>query len=84
MNNQERIALNEMLRESGQDLTTMINNRDSQTMDDSEQSEINKSKLGQEIEWNCDLEAMLENLQESKFFDFEEVTNQFNQVILSI
>jgi len=34
--NQERIALNEMVRESGQDLTTMINNRDSQTMDDSE------------------------------------------------
>jgi len=34
--NQERIALNEMLRETGQDLTTMINNRNSETMDDSE------------------------------------------------
>jgi len=34
--NQERIALNDMLREQGQDLTTMINNRNSETMDDSE------------------------------------------------
>jgi len=81
--NQNRMEIQRLVAEGEfSDLETMVNNKNSTSrMDDSELSEIEKSKLGVELEWNCDLDSMLENLLESHFFDFRESATLFNKFI---
>jgi len=53
--NQNRMKIEDLMREENfTDLETMINNKDSRTLDESELSEIEKSKLGEPLDWNCD------------------------------